>query len=161
MMIFNNFIGNTLWLHPVSSKKNLESIKVTVIEDCIRRDLVECNYGVLYPDHLINLTQLFQQCNFPTPKVEKEKSKNETKSSILTSVSPTNASYSTIQPTYAFLDKEAECNLVFVSALTTHNNIYLQKVKLVYDLTIFKQRYWEIHWKKPGKWRVFRTKELA
>ena len=106
-------------MHPVSSQKKLDSVNINVIDDCIRRDLIENNFGVLYPDHLDKLTKLFHDCNFHVPK------------EII--ACEDDIMKSTVKPEYAFLDKDSD-NIVQMSVITIPSKIYVQKMNSVSTL---------------------------
>lgn len=99
----------------MSSQKKLDSVNLKVVDDCIRRDLVENNYGVLNADHLIKLKKLFEESNFPIPSTEEVEAKCEI------------VQLNQVKPEYAFLDKDAEFNHVQVSVVSTASKIYVQK----------------------------------
>ena len=110
-----------MWLHPVSSVKRLNSINLNVIDDCVRRDLVENNYGVMNGDHLIKLRNMFLISNYPVPTMIERQT---------TEINQINK----LQPEYAFLNKDVKFNMVQISAVTTPSKIFIQKLNSVSSL---------------------------
>ncbi len=65
--------GNTLWLDPVTYTKHLRALNMYVVDESIRKELIDNNYGVLYEKHLSQLTDLFHKYSVPVARQHDER----------------------------------------------------------------------------------------
>lgn len=113
-------------MNPIASYKHLKAIDLLVIEDSIRLELIENNYGVNYPKHMRLLKELFKQNNLNVPKVEDEALVLEKECmNLFKKFYDFVFDNNTI--TYAHLDKTPDIlNCVLVSSINTPNIFYVQ-----------------------------------
>lgn len=100
----------------------MDALNTNVIEDCIRRDLLENNFATPYTEHLTDLKTIFEASNYPIPKKIKLESKEFSSDGIICK-----DENDKIEAEYAFLDKSIEYNETYISAVSAPSAIYLQK----------------------------------
>jgi hypothetical protein len=119
--------GKTLWLDPILSYKRLKAVDMIVVDDCIRLELIQNNYGAHYPNHLKDLRALFSKHNVPVPRVDDEMVKIKLEATkfyeMLYDFDPNELKDLV---SYAYLNVDDCFNEVFVSAVDTPSNFYLQ-----------------------------------
>jgi superfamily II DNA/RNA helicase len=119
--------GRTLWLDPISSYKRLKAVDMIVVDDCIRLELIQNNYGAHYPNHLRDLRDLFAKHNVPVPRVDDEMVKIKLEAmKFCEKLYDFDPSELKNLVSYAFLNVDDCFNEVFVSAVDTPSNFYLQ-----------------------------------
>lgn len=123
--------GNTLWLHPVSSFKHLKQVKLAIIDDCIRSELVSHNFATSYLAHLNDLKQLFSKNKIKIARQEDESMHLETLCIRLLEnlyenfkMSDNDSQIESIVA-YAFLEKK-KLGQLYVSAVETPAKFYIQ-----------------------------------
>jgi len=98
-----------------------------VVDDCIRLELIQNNYGAHYPSHLRDLRALFAKHNVPVPRVDDEMVKIKLEAMrFYESLYDFDPCELNELISYAFLNVDDCFNEVFVSAVDKPSNFYLQ-----------------------------------
>ncbi len=123
---YNIILGNTLWLHPVSSFKYLKELGLNIIDDCVRYHLVAHNFGVDNPSHIKELTINFTKSQLPIARQEDEQFVVEQESTALFSSLYENKTDILDSVSYAHLDKSCDKIKVFMSSCETLDKFWVQ-----------------------------------
>ncbi len=118
-------LGNTLWLHPVSSFKYLKELGLNVIDDCVRYQLVADNFGVEYPAHIKELASNFGKSKLPVARQEDEEFIVEQESANLME-SFYESGDDLKAASFAHLDKSCDQVKVYMSSCAALDRFWLQ-----------------------------------